>query len=121
MLPCTALRTSAVISVFASSISARTSVETCVVTSLTSAPTEASPVWRTGSAFSGIDGTTGAADEPPPVFSGVVTGPPGRIGSRGGSCCHVTTTPGRAAPARIPISRPTSFVIGPVPVGGCQS
>ena len=63
-LPCTPFLTSAVISVLASSTSARTSVETWVVTSLTSEPTEASPSCRTGSAFRGIEGTTGGADEP---------------------------------------------------------
>src|SRR5918997_3657465 len=76
-LPCTPFLPSAVISVLASSTSARTSVETWVVTSLTSEPTEASPSWRTGSALRGIDGTTGGAGEPLRGCSGRDTGPPG--------------------------------------------
>src|SRR3954451_24533795 len=82
-LPCTPFLTSAVISVLASSTSARTRVETWVVTSLTSEPTEASPSWRTGSALRGIDGTTGGVDEPLVGCSGRVTGAPGGVGRSG--------------------------------------
>src|ERR1700712_603551 len=75
MLPCTPFLTSAATSCLASSTSARTSVETCVVTSLTSVPTDASPLVRAGSALSGIEGTTGGWG--PPADDGEVTGPPG--------------------------------------------
>src|ERR1700709_249949 len=75
MLPCTPFLTSAATSCLASSTSARTSVETCVVTSLTRVPTDASPFVRAGSAWSGMEGTTGGLG--PPVDDGEVTGPPG--------------------------------------------
>src|SRR3954454_5852516 len=82
-LPCTPFLTSAVISVLASSTSARNRVETWVVISLTSEPTEASPSCRTGSALRGIDGTTGGVDEPLVGCSGRVTGAPGGVGRSG--------------------------------------
>src|SRR4051794_17748537 len=58
-LPCRPFLTSAVISARASSTSARTSVETCLVASPTSPPIDLSSVDGTGSGASGIDGSTG--------------------------------------------------------------
>src|SRR5919106_3175511 len=65
MLPCRPFFYSAVTSARASSTSARTSVETCVVASRTSSPIDWSLGSRTGSGASGIDGRTGGTSAPP--------------------------------------------------------
>ena len=64
-LPVTPLRTSAVTSALASSTSARTRFDSCVVTSRDQAADRlARPPRRNGSGASGIDGSTGGTSAP---------------------------------------------------------
>src|SRR5688572_11355421 len=63
-LPVTPLRTSAVTSALASSTSARTRFDSCVVTSVTRPPIVCSPAGRADSGASGIDGSTGGTSAP---------------------------------------------------------
>ena len=73
MLPCSPFFTSAVTSARASSTSARTSVETCAVASLTRLPIDCSASGVTGSGASGIEGSTGGTASAPPRLVGLAT------------------------------------------------